>query len=209
MPRTYHSLGFDLCRRMRWCRNLCTRGKHTRPFSDGIQLYWVGLPQPIWLHLQSSWSHTRTLYLAAFIFIGQLWFMTIKVQNNWLTLDVFYKSCSGGKAVVAKKKKCKCWKMCKSRKECMTWSLEKEQQRLRRQTYSCVFLCPAPPYPAIYGCAKHLCTCVGHVTCRWKPSLIGSVQSLEKRTENKWIKQKTMFCSPVILKKNWILTHMS
>jgi len=28
--------------------------------------------------------------------------MTIKVQNNWLTLDVFYKSCSGGKAVAAK-----------------------------------------------------------------------------------------------------------
>lgn len=28
--------------------------------------------------------------------------MTIKVQNNWLTLDVFCKSCSGGKASAAK-----------------------------------------------------------------------------------------------------------
>lgn len=27
--------------------------------------------------------------------------MTIKVQNNWPTLDVFYKSCSGGKASAA------------------------------------------------------------------------------------------------------------
>lgn len=102
MPRTYHSLGFDLCHQMRWCRNLCTRGKHTQSFSDGIQLCSVALSQPIWLHLPSSWSHTRTLYLAVFIFIGQPWFMTIKVQNNWLTLDVFYKSCSGGKALASK-----------------------------------------------------------------------------------------------------------
>lgn len=112
MPCAYHSLGFDLCRWMRWCRNLCTRGKHTQPFSDGIQLCSVALSQPIWLHLQSSWSRTRTLYLAVFVFIGQPWFMTIKVQNNWLTLDVFYKSCSGGKASVTKK----CWKMSENRR---------------------------------------------------------------------------------------------
>lgn len=114
MPCAYHSLGFDLCRWMRWCRNLCTRGKHTQPFSDGIQHCSVALSQPIWLHLQSSWSHTRTLYLAVFVFIGQPWFMTIKVQHNWLTLDVFYKSCSRGKALAAKKKKC--WKMSENRR---------------------------------------------------------------------------------------------
>lgn len=114
MPCAYHSLGFDLCRWMRWCCNLCTRGKHTQPFSDGIQHCSVALSQPIWLHLQSSWSHTRTLYLAVFVFIGQPWFMTIKVQHNWLTLDVFYKSCSRGKALAAKKKKC--WKMSENRR---------------------------------------------------------------------------------------------
>lgn len=114
MPCTYHSLGFDLCRWMRWCCNLCTRGKHTQPFSDGIQHCSVALSQPIWLHLQSSWSHTRTLYLAVFVFIGQPWFMTIKVQHNWLTLHVFYKSCSRGKALAAKKKKC--WKMSENRR---------------------------------------------------------------------------------------------
>lgn len=81
---------------------ICARGENTQPFSDGIQLCSVALSQPIWLHLQSSWSHTRTLYLAVFIFIGQPWFMTIKVQNNWLTLDVFCKSCSGSKASAAK-----------------------------------------------------------------------------------------------------------
>lgn len=107
MPCAYHSLGFDLCHRMRRCRNLCARGKHThthtQSFSDGIQLCSVALSQPIWLHLQSSWSRTQKLYLAVFIFIGQPWFMTIKVQNNWPTLDVSYKSCSWGKDMEVKK----------------------------------------------------------------------------------------------------------
>lgn len=172
MPCAYHSLGFDLCRWMRWCRNLCTRGKHTQPFSDGIQHCSVALSQPIWLHLQSSWSHTRTLYLAVFVFIGQPWFMTIKVQHNWLTLDVFYKSCSRGKASAAKKEK----KMLENewkQKECMTWCLEKEQRSLCSRGSTCVFLQQAPPCPAMRGCAKHLCTqwWPSHVTCRWKTSL--------------------------------------
>lgn len=111
MPCAYHSLGFDLCCWMRWCRNLCTRGKHTQPFSDGIQLCSVALSQPIWLHLQSSWSHTRTLYLAVFIFIGQPWFMTSKskiIGWHWMS---FISRVQG-----AKLRRQKCWKMSENRR---------------------------------------------------------------------------------------------
>lgn len=168
MPRTYHSLGFDLCHQMRWCRNLCTRGKHTQSFSDGIQLCSVALSQPIWLHLPSSWSHTRTLYLAVFIFIGQPWFMTIKVQNNWLTLDVFYKSCSGGKALASKY----VGKWVKT--EGMHDVMQRRSSSLCSTASTCVFLQQAPPWPAMYVGAKYLCIhkWPGHVTFRWETSLL-------------------------------------
>lgn len=127
---------------------ICARGENTQPFSDGIQLCSVALSQPIWLHLQSSWSHTRTLYLAVFIFIGQPWFMTIKVQNNWLTLDVFYKSCLGGKASAAKN--AGKWVKTEGMHDVMPW--EGAAESLQPSFYLCIFITGASLASYVWLC---------------------------------------------------------
>jgi len=81
--------------------------------------------------------------------------MTFKVKNNWPTLDVFYKTCSGANT--------KSWKMSRNRRN--AWRYGLRVSRAPAELH-CVFLQQAPLWPVMFRHAKDLCTQhqTGHVT---------------------------------------------
>lgn len=128
-----------------------------------IQICLVAVYQPIWFHFNPV-GVTHEIILGCLHFISRLWFMTFKVKNNWPTLDVFYKTCSGANM--------KSWKNESKQKECMTLWLESEQSSSRASL--CIFTTGA-------SLASYVLPCQG------------LVYTASNRSCNFWIK-KTSSC---------------
>lgn len=109
------------------------------------QIRLVAVYQPIWFHFNPV-GVAHEIILGCLRFISQLWFMTFKVKNNWPTLDVFYKTCSGANT--------KSWKMSQNRRNAWRNGLRKSRDSSRGSM--CIFTTGA-------SLASYVSPCLGLV----------------------------------------------